>query len=206
MPANRGTHERPSTRVITVRRSTVVRLGIAALLVVAVGIGFGIGYTVRPELNSSAISTHNGSSTTTTRTSTTTSSVSTTTVAPVPAVLSCGPASTRHVRPATITVGCPSGQVNVTAITWNTWDAAAGGQGTGTMNVYLTSVPVIVVVFDDVNGVFQAVSITPTQGVSSTATLPSASSTSTTFSVTTTTTGGPSPIAASGPGTGWGGQ
>jgi hypothetical protein len=86
----------------------------------------------------------------------------------------------------------------------------------GTLNVYLISVPAVVVVFDDVNGVFQDVSITPSQGSSTTSTTsttgpPTTSKagppTSPTSGLTTTpTTGGLSPIAASQPGSGWGGN
>ena len=66
--------------------------------------------------------------------STTTSSITTsTTVASVPAVLSCGPGPTPHVRPTTLTVGCATKVTTVTGITWSAWDASAGGQGTGTV-------------------------------------------------------------------------
>ena len=90
--------------------------------------------------------------------STTTTSIATsTTVASVPAVLSCGPGPTPHVRPTTLTVGCATKGTTVTGITWSAWDAAAGGQGTGTVSVGFQSAPAIVVVFHDVAGIFQDV-------------------------------------------------
>jgi hypothetical protein len=170
-------------RVITVRRSTLVRIGVAVLVLAALGGGFAIGFTVHSKSsNPNTEHTTNGGSTTSTHPSATTSSVAaTTTTEALPAVLSCGPASTPHVRPANLMVGCGAGGATVTGITWNEWGKTTGGQGTGTLNVDLLSTPAIVVVFNDVNGVFQDVSVSPTQ------------------SVTTTTTTGKSGTPASGP-------
>jgi hypothetical protein len=193
------------SRVFTVRRSTVVRIGIAALVLVALGAGTAIGLAVgsksSPQTNES---TGGGGATNPANASTTTVPQTTSTVAALPGVLSCGPGSTTSVRPTRLTIGCASGAITVTAITWSAWGAATGGQGTGTLNAYSLSEPAIVVVFHDVNGVFQDVSITPSQGVSATPTTSTTSSTS--GPTTTTTTGGLSPIAASQPGSGWGGS
>ena len=151
------------------------------------------------------------SSTTTTTTST----------AAVPVVLSCASGSKPSVRPTGLTVGCATGGTTVTAITWNAWDAAGGGQGTGVLNVNsctpdcghgtVSSASAIVVVFHAVNGVFQDVSITPTKDVSltpktttsTTAGIPPATVPPTT-PTTSQTTGGPAPVFASQPGSGWG--
>jgi hypothetical protein len=101
----------------------------------------------------------------------------------------------------------------VTAISWTLWGAATGGQGRGTLNVNncqpdcatgtSRSAPAIVVVFNAVNGVFQDVSITPSQDVLN----PSRTTSTTgrpTVPTTTSTTTGPAPVAASQPGSGWG--
>lgn len=191
------------SRVITVRRSTVVQAGIVALIALAFGVGIVVELTIGstsspPTTKSIAI----GASTTTEHVSTTTS---TTDVAPQPAVLSCGPGSALHVRPTSLTVGCSTGDVTVTSITWDEWGAATGGQGTGILDVDSINAPAIVVVFHDVNGVFQDVSITPTKEVSTTATT-APRTRRTTAPTTTTTTGGLSPIAATQPGSGWGGD
>jgi hypothetical protein len=116
-------------------------------------------------------------------------------------VLSCGPGSTRHVRPTRITVGCANGMTTVTGISWDSWDSATGGQGRGTLHVGSASAPAIVVVFRDDAGIFQDVSVTPSQSVSTTSTTSVAGG-----STTTPTTGGISPVAATQPGSGWGGD
>ena len=195
--------------MITVRRSTLVRAGVVVLVLVALGVGTAIGLTVgsksSPPSKSTAFSTSTTadhvSTTSLPRTSTTTSSAPA-----VPAVLSCGPGSTPHVRPATLTVGCASGTVKVTHITWNAWEAAAGGQGTGTVNVGFQSAPAVVVVFHVIKGIFQDVSVTPTNDVSSTPPTTGGTTTSTILPTTTTTAGGITPVAASQPGSGWGGS
>ena len=194
--------------VITVQRSTVVRVGIVALVLAALGVGTAIGLSIgsksSPQSNKSAAI---GGSTSTANVSTTTAPLTTTSVTSLPVVLSCGPGSTPRTRPTKITVGCATGAITVTGITWSAWGAPAGGQGTGTLNVDMMSVPAIVVVFHAVNGVFQDVSITPSKAVPTTPTIPTtrASKTApTTGLATTTTTGGPSPVAATQPGSGWG--
>jgi hypothetical protein len=192
-------------RLISVRRSTVVRIGVGLLVLVALGVGTAIGFAVGSKSTPPTKSTGSGTSTTAAHGSTTTHALATTTTtASVPTVLSCGPGSTPHVRPAKLIVGCATGSITVTGITWNAWGVNTGGQGTGTLNEDLTSTPAIVVVFHAVNGIFQDVSITPTKGVSSTpkTTAPTTGSAST----TTTTTSGPAPVAASQPGSGWGGD
>ena len=177
--------------MISVRRSTVMWIALAAVVLAAFGIGTAIGLTVG---SSSPPATKADRAVTTT---TARASSSTTTTTPlVPVVLSCGPKSTPHVRPAKLTVDCAKGDVTVTDITWNDWDTSSGGQGTGTLNEPLASTPAVVVVFDEVHGIFQYLSITPTADVSTAA--------PTTGTATTTTTGGPSPIVAQNPGSGWG--
>jgi len=191
-----------------VRRSTIVRFGVVVLVLVALGVGTAIGLLVGRKSSPPAKSTAAATSTTTDHVSTTTSPLASTstTTTPVPAVLSCGPGSTPHVRPTTLTVGCPTGAVRVTGITWTTWDAATGGQGTGTVNVGLQSAPAVVVVFHEVNGIFQDVSVTPSKDVSSTPPTTGGTTTSTILPTTTTTTAGIAPVAASQPGSGWGGS
>ena len=202
-------------RLITVRRNTVVWVGIVTLILLALGVGITIWSTVGSKSPPSTTnSTASGTSTPTAHVSTTTSPPTTTTTgATVPAVLSCGPGSTPHVHPTELTVGCARGNITVTDITWNEWGAGGGGQGMGTLNVDLSSAPAIVVVFNDVDGIFQDVSITPSKDVSTTpisrpTTGPTTGRTTTTTTALTTTptTGGLSPVVASQPGSGWGGD
>ena len=96
-------------RLIAVRRSTVVRFGVVVLVLVSLGVGTAIGLAVGSKSSPPTKSTALGASTTTEPVSTTTSSLtSTTTPTSVPAVLSCGPGPTPHVRPTTLTIGCVS--------------------------------------------------------------------------------------------------
>jgi hypothetical protein len=194
-------------RLITIRRRTAIRVGIAVLVLAALGTGIGIGLTVGSRSSPpTAKSAATGPSRSTAHVSTTTSLPTTATTADsLPSVLSCGPASQPHVEPTKLTIGCATGAVVVTGVTWTQWGSVAGGQGTGTLNVGLSNTPAIVVVFHDVNGVFQDVSVTPTKDAS---TVPATglATTTTTPLTTTSTTGGISPVAASAPGTGWGGD
>ena len=189
-------------RVITVRRSTVLRVGIAVLVLAALGLAFVAGLSVASNSSTpTTTSTTRGSSTTAASVSTTTSPRTTSTLSPLVAVLSCGPGSTRHVRPTRLVVGCSNGMTTVTDIVWDSWDSATGGQGRGTLHVGSASAQAIVVVFRDVAGIFQDVSVTPSQSVSTTST-----SSVPAGPTTTPTTGGISPVAATQPGTGWGGD
>jgi hypothetical protein len=215
------------SRVITVRPSTVLRVGIVALILAALGVGIAVGFAVGSRSSApTAKSTLVGRSTTTAHGSTTTATSApsaTTTVAPVPVVLSCGPGSTQTVRPSGLTVGCATGAITVTAITWQMWNARTGGQGRGTLSVNSCqpncasgtsrTVSAIVVVFDAVKGVFQDVSITPSQDASTTTTtivtIPTTTVptiTPTTIPTITPTTSALTPVAASQPGSGWGGD
>jgi hypothetical protein len=186
-------------RTITLRRSTVVTVGIVVAVLAALGVGVAIG--LHRSSRSSPGPTKSiaaGASTTTSRGSTTT-----TTTTPLPAVLSCGPGSTPHLLPTQLKVGCATGSVTVTSITWKAWEAATGGQGTGTLNVLsangtFSSTPATVVVFGVVNGVFQDVSIVSTISLTTTTTTPTITPT------VTPTTGGSSPVIATQPGVGWG--
>ncbi len=195
-------------------RCSGVRLSVSVwwlLVLAALGVGTAIGLTVGSKSSPSAKSTAPGASTTSKPVSTTSStSTSSTTAAPVPAVLSCGPLPTPHVRPTTLTVGCATRTVTVTGITWNEWDGEAGGQGTGTVNQGFENAPAIVVVFHVVNGIFQDITVTPTKDASSTpptTTPPTGGpATSIILPTTTTTAGGIAPVAASQPGSGWGGN
>jgi hypothetical protein len=191
------------SRLITIRRRTVVRVGTVVLVLVALGAGIGVGLAVGSKGSPpTAKSATTGSSTSTTHAPTATSLPTTaTTTASVPAVASCGPGSQPHVEPTKLTIGCAAITAVVTDVTWSVWGSLAGGQGTGTLHVGLSSTPAIVVVFHDVDGVFQDVSVTPSESASAgPTTVP------TTGLTTTSTTGGLSPVAASQPGIGWGGE
>jgi hypothetical protein len=195
-------------KLITVRRSTVVRAGIIVLVLAALGAGTAVGLTVGSRNSPSATSSAKGASTTTLPGSKTNSSTTTTTTASsLPTVLSCAPGSTPHVRPKTITVGCGTNGITMTGISWSAWEVTTGGQGTGTVHEGLQSAAAIVVVFHDVAGVFQVVSITPSQSASPVA--PTATSTPlVTVPTTTSTTAddGIKAVVAVQPGSGWGGN
>lgn len=198
---------------ITLRRSTVVGVSMVVLVLAAIGVGLAIGLTLDSKssppttksiVTAASTTTVHGLTTTTSPMTTTTTVASTTTTPALPAVLSCGPRSTPHVRPTRLKVGCATGNITVTAITWQLWGAASGGQGTGTLNSNsadgtFSSIPAIVVVFNVVDGVFQDVSVVPTITLTTTST-----TAPTTPSNTAQTTAGPSPVAASQPGSGWG--
>ena len=112
-------------------------------------------------------------------------------------------------RPAKLTYRMPHGNQHGDGHHLERGDVSTGGHGTGTFNVGFFSVPAIVVVFDDVNGIFQNVTITPTADVSttSTTTLKTGSTTlPTSPSTATSTTAGVAPVAATQPGSGWGGD
>ena len=203
------------SQLITVRRSTLVRAGVVVLILVALGVGTVIGLAVGSRSTPpTAKSAAARSSTSRAHVSTTTSLPTTaTTVAALPSVLSCGPGSKPHLEPTKLTIGCATEGAVVTGITWTLWGSVTGGQGTGTLVVGLNSTPAIVVVFHAVNGVFQDVSVTPTKDASAvpttagtTTSTTGLTTTPTTGLTTTPTTGGLSPVAASQPGTGWGGD
>ena len=197
------------SRLITVRRRTVVRAGIVLLVLSALGVGITIGLVASSQSSPPTTkSTNTGISTTPAHPLTTTTTSPPTTVTPLPGVLSCGPGSTAHIRPTKLTIGCGSGLVTVTDISWSQWGSVGGGQGRGTLNVGLMSAAAIVVVFHDVNGIYQDVSITPSKNVPTTPSTARTRATTTTSTIplTTSTAGGLSPIAASQPGSGWGGD
>lgn len=113
-------------------------------------------------------------------------------------------------RPTTVTVGCGADVTAVTGITWNVWEASAGGQGTGTVKAGSQSGPAIVVVFHEVGGIFQDVTVTPLSDALSAPPTTTSSTAPTTPSfflpTTTTTSAGIAPVAASQPGSEWGGS
>ena len=202
---------RKDHRAIAVQRITVVRVAVVALVLVALGVGTAIGLAVGSKSSPPTKSTAHGASTSSVPASTSTSLPTSTTTTSEPAVLSCGPAPTPSVRPTMLTVGCATRAVTVTAITWNTWGAETGGQGTGIINEGFETAPAVVVVFHVVNGIFQDIAVTPTKDASSTPPTTSkptgrAATTSTILPTTTTTIGGIAPVAASQPGSGWGGN
>ncbi len=195
--------------MIHLRRTTIVRVAIVAAVLAALAVGVAVGITLGRKSSPSATKSIDvRSSTTTSYGSTTDTTVAPTTTTTLPVVLSCGPGSTPHRYPTRLTVGCATGRITVTGVTWHLWDAATGGQGTGTLNVMnadgtVGSAQAIVVVFGAKSGIFQNVSIVPmTSLTTTTTTTPTA--TPTASPTTTPTTGGPSPVLASQPGTGWG--
>jgi hypothetical protein len=164
------------TRVIALRRSTVIQVVIAVL--VALGVGIGIGLVVsspsppaKSVVTATTTTSHRSTTTATSPPNTAPTAAPTTTA--LPAVLSCGPGPTPHVRPTRIYIGCASGDISITTIMWSSWGSTAGS-GSGTLNVNncqpncstgrVSSSPAFVVVSNSVGGVFQDVLITPPRG------------------------------------------
>lgn len=152
-------------QVITLRRSTAVRTGIVAAVLAALAVGFamglGISSTAAPPTDAVVVA------------ATTTSHGSPVTrPGLLPTVRSCGSRSTSQVRPTRIYIGCASGDISITTITWSHWGSA--GSGSGTLNVNncqpncatgsVSSSPAFVVVSNPVAGVYQDVLITPPSG------------------------------------------
>jgi hypothetical protein len=112
--------------VITLRKSTVVRVGMAVSVLAALGAGVGIGLAVgssSPSVHPSAVGIHKHAPVTTT-----------TSAAPLPEVESCNntPGAVQ-LRPAFIGFGCVAVNTAVTAIAWTSWTSSTAS-GTGTFN------------------------------------------------------------------------
>jgi hypothetical protein len=161
--------------VITFRRSTVVRVGVAAGVVAALAIGFAFGWAISslpssPSTNkviTEAATTPMSSPSAITRAA----SPATSAALPLGAV-SCKPRSNVQVRPTSIDIGC-HGDTTVSTVTWSSWGTrTASGSGTLTVNNCqpscatgsVSSSPAFVVLSDPLGGVFQDVLITPPSG------------------------------------------
>ena len=160
---------------VVIRRTTAVRVGIVAVVLAALGLGFAIGLAMsssQPPANMVVVDASIAS---------TTSPTPAATAIPVavpadksPTVLPCGAGATQRVRPTVIDIGCATRNVSITTITWSSWDSRTGS-GSGTLHknncqpscaaggVY--SSPAFVVVSNPVGGVFQDVVITPPSGI-----------------------------------------
>ena len=126
-------------RTITLRRSTVVRVGIAAAILAALGLGLAIGLSVNSPSSSPAKSA--GSSTTTTAahvattttiapTTTTAAAPTTTTAPPVPLVMVC--TGTPMYKPTTMNWCTSLCSDSIQGVTWSSWTATSAS-GTGTL-------------------------------------------------------------------------
>ena len=69
-----------------------------------------------------------------TATTSTTTAPTTTAPPPLPVVQTCGPGSAQGIRPTTIFIGCATGDVSLTNITWTSWSASSA-VGSATYNV-----------------------------------------------------------------------
>lgn len=162
-----------SAQVITFRRSTVARIGTAAGVLVALGIGFATGLDISSS-NPPATSVVAGASTSASPQSVVNSVPPRTSAGRFPEVLSCAPGSSPLVRPTVIYIGCAERVISMTAVTWSLW-GQGGGSGSGTVHVNdcrpscadgrVRNSPAFVVVSDPANGVFQTVLITPPSGI-----------------------------------------
>jgi hypothetical protein len=119
--------------VITLRKSTVVRVGIAVSVLAALGAGVGIGLAVgssSPTVHPGAFGVHRHAPVTTTSIL----AATTTSAAPLPEVESCGNSpGAVQLRPAFIGFGCAAVNTAVTAIAWTSWTSSTAS-GTGTFN------------------------------------------------------------------------
>jgi hypothetical protein len=161
--------------LVTFRRSTVLRIGVGAVTLAALGVGFAVGLAIssRP----SAQPTHGVVTDAATiqrpSQSATTEATSPATAVPLPpAASSCTPGAKPRERPASIDIGC-DGHIAISGLTWSSWGATtASGSGTLTVNDCqptcaagsVKSSPAFVVVSSPSNGIFQDVSITPPPG------------------------------------------
>ena len=120
--------------MIHVRRSVVVRVGIAAAVLASLGIGFAVGWAVHSPDTAPTRSASGGTLQHFFENSTTTSAPpTTTTTAPVPLVLVCS--GSPAYKPTTMNFACQSACSSyVQAITWTSWTATSA-VGTGTLMV-----------------------------------------------------------------------
>jgi hypothetical protein len=160
--------------VITMRRSTVVRMGVAAVVLVALGIGFAVGLAVSspaPSRSAVKVVTDPSVASVSSHSTATTASPAPAPAAKVPTVVPCRPGPKPEVQPTTLDIGC-AGDTVISAVTWSSWGSVADGSGTLTLNNCqpscatgtVSSSPAFVVVSDPVGGVFQDVLITPPTG------------------------------------------
>jgi hypothetical protein len=152
--------------VITFRRSTAVRAGVAAVVLGALSVGFAVGWVISsppPSPSTDKVVTE---------AATTPMSPPSETATPATAVASCKLGSKVQVRPTTIDIGC-HGDISISTVTWSSWGTSTGsGSGTLTVNNCqpscatgsVSSSPAFVVLSDPVGGVFQDVLITPPSG------------------------------------------
>ena len=170
----------PKAGVIILRRSAVVRFGTVVAVLAALGIGYVIGLAIssRPPLPNAVVTaaatTHGSSSAPTPGPVAVPAGVPTTASAdPVPTVLSCKAGSKPQVRPTILYIGCASGGITMTDVTWSSWGSTQGS-GSGNLHVnscrptcatgIIDSSPAFVVVSNPVGGVFQNVLATPPSG------------------------------------------
>lgn len=164
--------------VISVRRSTVVRMGVGAVVLAALAVGFAVGWVISSspyspstsKVVTEAATTPMSSPAATTRAASPASQAS-----QPPTVASCIPGSKPQVRPTRIDIGC-DGHISISTVTWSSWGTSTGsGSGTLTMKNCqpscaagsVHSSPAFVVLSDPVGGVFQDVLITPPSGETS---------------------------------------
>jgi hypothetical protein len=162
--------------VIVVRRSTVVRMGVAAGVAAALAIGFGIGWAISspPSATSSIRVVTEAATTPTSSLSGMATAAAPTTSATLPRTAACRPSSIAAVRPTSIDIGC-HGDTTMSAVTWSSWGPrTAMGSGTLTVSSCRPSCatggvvrsPAFVVLSHPLGGIFQDVLITPPSGSS----------------------------------------
>lgn len=175
-----------ATHVITLRRSSVVRVGIGFAVLAALGAGFAIGLAASSPSPATARVVVDAA--TTSGSLSATAAPKGTAATSEPTVVSCRPGSKSRVRPTTIDIDCTGGATSISSVTWSFW-GSDHGSGSGMLTVKdchpncatgsARSSPAFVVVSRPQGGVFQDVQITPPGGALT-------------------------PLASSDPGSGWG--
>ena len=163
--------------VITVRRSTLVRMGVGAVVLAALVVGFAVGWVISSSPYSpstSKVVTEAGTTPTPSPPATTRAASTATPASQAPSVASCIPGSEPQVRPTKIDIGC-GGHISISTVTWSSWGPSTGS-GSGILKVNncqpscaagsVRSSPAFVVVSNPVSGVFKDVLITPPSGQS----------------------------------------
>ena len=122
--------------MITMRRKHCSSGGVAAVVLAALGIGFGVGFAISskgPSTSAVKVVTDASLAPVPSHSTTRTASPPTAPAATLPTVASCRPGQKPQVRPASIDIGC-AGDDRVSDVTWSTWERSTG-DGSGTLTV-----------------------------------------------------------------------
>ena len=162
--------------VITLRRSTVFRIGVGAVVLAALGVGFAVGLAIRSSpfsMPANRVVTDAATTPEHSQPATEKAASSSATAAPLPpTAAACTHGAKPQERPTSIDIGC-DGHIAMSGVTWSSWETSTAS-GSGTLTVSdcqpscatgtTKSSPAFVVVSNPLNGIFQDVLITPPPG------------------------------------------